>query len=66
MFLYKADFAFEGARHYPHQKQSFQAPWSTNPGRNSFLLGRYALKLVLTVATPDLTSIPFGNKEIAL
>ena len=25
MFLYKADFAFEGARHYPHQKQYFQA-----------------------------------------
>ena len=66
MFLNKADFAFEGARHYPHQKQSFQAPWSTNTGRNSFLLGGYAIKLVLTVATPDPTSTPFGDKEIAL
>ena len=68
MFLYKADFAFEGARHYPHphQKQSFQARWSTNPGRNSFLLGRYAFKLVLTVVTPEPTSTPFSNKQIEL
>ena len=66
MFEYKPNFGFEGARHYPHHKQSFQALGSTNPGRNSFLLGRYEIKPVLMVVMSNPTSTPFGNEETTL
>ena len=66
MCLYKACSGFERTNHYLHQHQSFQARWSTNPGKNSFILRRYAIKPVLTAAMPDSTSTPFEDKEIVL